>query len=81
MTWQTDRPLRPPPGIDLIDAICISADHRERQQAMRPDSERMMEMMVQMMQLQSQTLQAVAAAILRYDKPKAKPKQSKGKKK
>jgi hypothetical protein len=79
--WQSERPLGPQPKIDLIDQICIAADRRERQQAQRPDSERMMELMLQMMTMQSQTLQAVAAAILRNDKPKAKPKQSKGKKK
>jgi len=66
--------VNPPPGVDLIDKMCIAADRRERQQAMRPDSERMMEIMVQMMQMQSQTLQAVAAAILRNDKGKPKPK-------
>ena len=67
--------MKPPPGVDLIDRMCIAADQRERQQAMRPDSERMMEIMVKMMEMQSQTLQAVAAAILRGEKgPKAKPK-------
>jgi hypothetical protein len=79
--WQNERPLGTQPGIDLIDKMCIAADRRERQQAMRPDSDRMMETMMQMMQLQSQTLQAVAAAILRNDKPKPKPKQVKAKKK
>jgi hypothetical protein len=38
------------------------------------DSERMMEIMVKMMEMQSQTLRAVAAAILRDDKEKPKPK-------
>ena len=66
--------MKPPPGVDLIDKMCIAADQRERQQAQRPDSERMMEIMVKMMEMQSQTLQAVAAAILRDDKGKAKPK-------
>ena len=79
--WQNERPLGTQPGIDLIDRMCIAADRRERQQAMRPDSDRMMETMMQMMQLQSQTLQAVAAAILRNDKPKSKRTQAEAKKK
>jgi hypothetical protein len=67
--------VKPPPGVDLVDKIAVAFDQRERQQAMRPDSERMMEIMVKMMEMQSQTLQAVAAAILRGEKgPKAKPK-------
>jgi hypothetical protein len=66
--------VKPPPGVDLIDRMCIAADQRERQQAMRPDSERMMEIMVRMMAMQSQTLQAVAAATLCDDKGKPEPK-------
>src|SRR6516165_5277434 len=58
--WQNERPLGTQPGIDLIDRMCINADQRERQQAQQPaDSERMMEIMVTMMQMQSQTLHAV----------------------
>jgi hypothetical protein len=72
--WQAERGLGPQPGIDLIDRMVIAADRRERQQAQRPDSERMMEIMVKMMEMQSQTLEAVAAAILRDDKGKPKPK-------
>jgi hypothetical protein len=80
--WQAEHPLvnpdvpaHPTPRVALIDRMVIAADRRERQQAQQPaDSERMMEIMVKMMEMQSQTLQAVAAAILRDDKGKAKPK-------
>jgi hypothetical protein len=77
--WQNERPLGTQPGIDLIDRMCINADRRERQQTQQPaDSERMMEIMVTMMQMQSQTLHAVAAAILRDDKGKPKLKSKPG---
>jgi hypothetical protein len=71
MTWQTDRPLQPPPGIDLVDKICLAADQRERQQAMRPD---FMESAMMMLQIQSQQIAALAALVMRNDNPKAKPK-------
>jgi len=61
MTWQTDRLLRPPPGIDLIDEICISADQRERMQAAQPDkTQQMMQAMAMMMQQQTQMLALLA---------------------
>jgi hypothetical protein len=69
----TERSLQPPPGIGLIDAMCIAADARERAQAQQPaDLAQMMAVMTKMMEMQSQTLQAVAAAILREDKAKPK---------
>jgi hypothetical protein len=71
MTWQTDRPLQPPPGVDWIDKICVAADQRERQQARRPD---FMETAMQMLIVQSQQIAALAALVMRKDKPKAKAK-------
>jgi hypothetical protein len=71
MTWQADRPLRPPPGIDLIDAICISADQRERQQAAAPERmEQMMAVMTKQMEMQSQILASLAAVVARMDDKK-----------
>jgi len=71
---QLDRPLAPPPGIGLRDKICISADQRERRLAQAPDRmEQMMMAMTQMMEMQTRTLQALAAQLLRDDN-KAKPK-------
>jgi hypothetical protein len=69
MTWQTERPLRPPPGVHLIDAICISADRRERQQAAQP--EMLQQMMAMLAKMQAQQLQILAALVARMDdKPK-----------
>ena len=71
MTWQSDHPLRPPPGIDLIDAICISADLRERQQAQAPDMmQQMMAVMTKQMEMQSQILASLAAVVARMDDKK-----------
>jgi hypothetical protein len=70
MTWQTEHPLQPPPGIALVDAICISADQRERQQAQAPDMmQQMMAVMTKQMEMQSQILAALAAVVARMDKP------------
>ena len=71
MTWQTDRPLQPPPGVDWIDKICVAADRRERAQAQRPD---FMETAMMVLQIQSQQIAALAALVMRKDKPKAKAK-------
>ena len=72
MTWKTDRPLQPPPGVDLIDKIAVAFDQRERQQAQRPD---FMEAAMQMLTMQSQQIAALAALVLRDEKgPKPKPK-------
>jgi len=76
MTWQTERPLRPPAGIDWVDKICLAADARERAQAQAPDT--MMQMMTvcaTMMQMQTQTLAALAALVSRMEdqKPKKAP--------
>ena len=68
MTWQPESPLRPPPGIDLIDAICISADQRERAQAQAPDTtQQMLRAMTMMMQMQAQMMQALTALVMRGD--------------
>jgi hypothetical protein len=74
--WQAEHPLQPQPGIDLIDRMCINADQRERQQAAAPDT--MMQMMTAcatMMQMQTQTLAALAALVSRMEdqKPKKAP--------
>jgi hypothetical protein len=78
MTWQTEHPLRPPPGIDLIDKICISADQRERRQAQAPDvMQQMMTVMTKQTQMQSQILQALVALVARMEgqkQPEAKKK-------
>ena len=78
--WQVQRELGPQPGIDLIDRMVENATARERAQAQQPaDLERMMTVMAGMLQMQSQTLQALAAVILRDDqsRPKPKPKRAK----
>ena len=69
--WQNERPLGAQPGVDLIDRMCINADQRERQQAMRPD---FTEAAMMMLQLQSQQIAALAALVMREGKPKAKAK-------
>jgi hypothetical protein len=72
---QLERPLQPPPGVALIDKICIAADQRERRQAQAPDRmEQMMVALTQMMEMQTRTLQALAAVVMRDVKPKAKRK-------
>ena len=77
MTWQTDLPLQPPPGVDLVDKIALAFDQRERQQAQQPD---VMQAMMQMLTMQSQQIAALAALVLRDEKgPKPKPKQRKAK--
>ena len=70
--WQAERPLQPQPGIDLIDRMCINADQRERAQAQRPD---FMQAAMMMMQMQTQTLAALAALVSRMEdqKPKKAP--------
>jgi hypothetical protein len=75
--WQAERPLQPPPGIALIDAMCVAADQRERQQAMRPD---FMEAAMMMLQVQSQQIVALAALVLKDNKPKSKSKPAEAKK-
>jgi hypothetical protein len=69
--WQNQRPLGPQPGIDLIDRIVTAADQRERHEAQRPD---FMEAAMQMLTMQSQQIAALAALVMREDKPKAKAK-------
>ena len=74
--WQAERPLQPQPGIDLIDRMCINADQRERQQAAAPDTmTQMMACCTTMMQMQTQTLAALAALVSRMEdqKPKKAP--------
>jgi hypothetical protein len=63
MTYQSDHPLRSPPGCDLIDAICISADQRERMQAAQPGM--LIQAMAMMMQQQKQMLQVLTALVAR----------------
>ena len=67
--WQAERPLQPQPGIDLIDRMCINADQRERAQAQRPD---FMQAAMMMMQMQTQTLAALAALVSRMEDQKPK---------
>jgi len=69
----TERPLGPPPGINLIDAICISADRRERAQAQAPDMMAQMAQAMAMMQTtQTQILQVLAALVSRMEDQKSK---------
>jgi hypothetical protein len=71
----TEHPLQPPPGINLVDAICISADRRERQQAQAPDM--MMQMtqaMMTMMQQQSTMIALLAQIVTNQDAKPDKPK-------
>ena len=56
--------MNPPPGVDWVDKICLAADARERQQAQQPD---LMQAVTMMMQMQTQTLTALAALVLRMD--------------
>jgi hypothetical protein len=75
MTWQTDRPLQPPPGIDLVDKICLAADQRERQQAQAPDRmEQMMAACATMMQQQSAIIALLAHRWAKEDRPVSKVK-------
>jgi hypothetical protein len=71
MTWQTERPLRPPAGIDLVDKIALAFDERERMQAAAPD---VMRAMMQMLTTQSQQIAALAALVMREDKTKPRRK-------
>jgi hypothetical protein len=66
------RPLGPQPGIDLIDRMCINADQRERAQGQQPN---LMQAVMTMMQMQTQTLAALAALVSRMEdqKPKKAP--------
>jgi hypothetical protein len=60
--------MRPPPGIDLVDKICLAADQRERAQAQAPDM--MMQMaqaMMAMQTTQTQMLQALVALVARME--------------
>jgi hypothetical protein len=73
MSEYAERPLQPPPGVALIDKICIAADQRERRQAQAPDRmEQMMVAMAQMMEMQTRTLQALATLALKDNEPKPK---------
>jgi hypothetical protein len=68
MTWQNEHPLQPPPGIALVDAICISADQRERQQAAAPDMmAQMMAVVIKQVEMQAQILTALAALVARME--------------
>jgi hypothetical protein len=69
--WQHEVELGPAPGIDLIDAMCINADQRERQQAQPTELTQMMQAMAAMQTTQTQMVTALAALVLRMeDKPK-----------
>jgi hypothetical protein len=59
-------PIRPPPGIDLIDKLCEAQDRRDR----LPDQQQAQFMMAMqmMMQVTSQT-QAIAKLLLEQHKP------------
>ena len=64
------RPLQPPPGINLIDAICVAADQRERQQAQAPDM--LAQAMTMMMQQQSTMLALLAQIVTNLESGTAK---------
>jgi hypothetical protein len=67
----SERPLQPPPGIALVDAICISADQRERAQAAAPDMmAQMAQAMMTMQNTQNMMMQALAALMLRLEAKK-----------
>jgi hypothetical protein len=65
--------MKPPPGIDLVDKICLAADARERQQAAVPDTmAQMTQAMMMMMQQQSTMIALLAQIVTNQDaKPKA----------
>jgi hypothetical protein len=65
--WQAERGLGPQPGINLIDAMCINADQRERAQAQQPD---FTAMLMTMQQTQTQMMQVLAALVLRLEDKK-----------
>jgi hypothetical protein len=67
MTWQTERPLQPPPGIDLVDRICIAADQRERAQAQQPD---LMQFMIKMTEQQTKILALLAQILTKKESDK-----------
>jgi len=72
--WQAERPLGPQPGINVIDAMCISADQRERAQAQAPDM--MMQMaqaLMMMQQMQTSTLAILAQIVANQESAPAKP--------
>jgi hypothetical protein len=74
--WQAEIPLQPQPGIDLIDRMVENATARERAQAQQPDMmTQMMAACTTMMQMQSQTIQALAAFVscMEDQKPKKAP--------
>jgi hypothetical protein len=61
-------PIQPPPGVELIDKICIAADQRERAQAAQgTDFTQLMTVMTKQMEMQSQMLTALAAVVLRME--------------
>jgi hypothetical protein len=67
--------MKPPPGIELIDRICIAADQRERQQAAAPGTmAQMMQAMTMMLQQQSTMIALLAQIVTNQD---AKPDKSK----
>ena len=73
--WQAEIPISSPPGVGLIDQMCINADAQERlQQAQPTDMMRMMQACMAMMRLQTTTVQALAALIMRNDDKPDKPK-------
>jgi hypothetical protein len=63
MTWQTERPLRPPAGIDWVDKICLAADARERAQAQQPDMWQVATMVMQSMVQQNQILLQIVSKL------------------
>jgi hypothetical protein len=60
--WQAERELGPQPGIDLIDRMVTAADKHNNRTPCRP--------WLQMLTVQSQQIAALAALVLRNDKPK-----------
>jgi hypothetical protein len=76
--WQHEVPIAPSHHVAACDRLMDAAEAQERRQAQQPaDFERMMTAMAGMLQMQSQTLQALAAVILRDDQSRPKPKRAK----
>jgi hypothetical protein len=69
--WQAQRELGPQRDIELIDRMCVNADQREREQATAPDvMAQIAAACTAMVNLQSQTIQALALLLNNNDAEK-----------
>jgi hypothetical protein len=76
--WQAEIPLQANHHVAACDRLMDAAEAQERRQQAQPvDFEQMMTVMAKMMEMQSQTLQAVAALMLKDNKPKKSEAKSK----